>query len=103
MFWSKPQKVTRVQQVDERISEYKELLDKYRQGNKNADIIHRMVQIGYSLTYDMPREAINLFVDGYNFYFKRADGSVFSAEDVLDGKANIVEANLVETEKWLGL
>lgn len=101
MFWSKQKKQTKIQAKDERINEFQELYEKYKQGIKDVNSIHRMVQLGYSLTYDMPRDAINLFVDGYNFYFKRVDGSVFSAEDVLEGKANISEANLVETEKWL--
>jgi len=102
MFWRKKEQA-KIEKVDTRISEYKELKDKYKKGDRDADNLHRMVQLGYSLTADMPREAINLFLDGYNFYFKRSDGSVFSAEDVLDGKANIGEANLSETERWLCL
>lgn len=102
MFWRKKEQ-TKIEKGDTRVSEYKELKDKYKKGDRDADNLHRMVQLGYSLTADMPREAIYMFLDGYNFYFKRSDGSVFSAEDVLDGKAKISEANLSETERWLSL
>lgn len=99
MFWNK--KVSKADTHDTRIDEYIALYDMYsKQGCRDGEVITKLVNLAYDLTYEMPREAIYIFCDKYNFHFKRADGTVFSSEDVLERKANITDANLIETEKW---
>lgn len=80
---------------------YCKLHDDYRKGNCDRNDIDELVSTAYRLAYEMPRGAINLLIDERKFWFKRADGSVFSTEDVIEGTTNISEADLELTKQWL--
>lgn len=80
---------------------YCRLYDNYHKGNRDKNDIDELVSIAYQLAYEMPRGAINILIDEYKFWFKRADGTVFSTEDVIEGTANISEADLALTKQWL--
>lgn len=76
---------------------YCKLQDDYRKGNRDKNNIDELVSIAYRLAYEMPRGAVRLFCDEYKFWFKRSNGTVFSTDDVMDGTANISEADLEVT------
>lgn len=80
---------------------YCRFYENYRKGNRDKNDIDELVSIAYRLAYEMPRGAINILIDDYKFWFKRADGTVFSTEDVIEGSANISEADLEVTKQWL--
>ena len=86
---------------EQMIEQYLFLFDNYRNGDRDEASVELMVTLAYNLTLEMPRKVVGLFCDKYDFYFKRSDGTVFSAVDVLDGKAIVNDVNLEKTVKWL--